>query len=153
MTRNEILTVLRKIQAYDGRTIGEGDVLAWHEAIGDLDCERAKAAVPKFFSNAENASKRCMPGHIRGICDDIRRGLVEYEHTARVTGRDVGELQRKADADARRGRIAACGFCDDEGWISGVQLGTDGVSRETAMRCDHTDRRLPVGFTPDGVRA
>lgn len=62
------------------------------------------------------------------------------------------ELQRRADARARRAAIDTCGLCDDEGWIIGRQRGDDGEMRDAAWRCDHTDRPLPARFVPDPRR-
>lgn len=59
------------------------------------------------------------------------------------------ELQRRADAQARRDAIAACRLCDDTGLVSGRQLGDDGEMRDAVWRCDHTDRPLPARFVPD----
>ena len=58
-------------------------------------------------------------------------------------------LQRKIDAQARRDAITACALCDDEGWISGRQRLPSGQTSEAAWRCDHTDKPLPAGFTPN----
>lgn len=45
MTRSEVALLLAKIASYDQRTIGDADVLAWHEVLYDIDAARALAAV------------------------------------------------------------------------------------------------------------
>ena len=62
------------------------------------------------------------------------------------------ELQRRADAQARRDAIAACRLCDEHGQITGRQRGDDGEMRDAAWRCDHTDRPMPARFVPDPRR-
>lgn len=59
------------------------------------------------------------------------------------------ELARRAEAQARRDAIDACGLCDDTGWITGRQRGADDAMHDATWRCDHTDRPLPAGFVPD----
>ena len=59
------------------------------------------------------------------------------------------DLARRVEAQIRREAIDACGLCDDRGWITGRRRGDDGVIRDAAWRCDHTDRPLPERFIPD----
>lgn len=59
------------------------------------------------------------------------------------------ELGRRAEAQARRDAIDACGLCDDTGWITGRHRDDRGDMHDAAWRCDHTDRPLPAGFVPD----
>lgn len=64
MTRDEIALVLTKCASYDRRTIGRADVLAWHEAIGDLPLEPALRAVAVHHGES---TEWCRPGHLRRI--------------------------------------------------------------------------------------
>lgn len=64
MNLEETTAVLAKAAAFDQRTIGEADVLAWHEAIGDLYVDHALAAVTRHFRESD---ARLMPVHIRRI--------------------------------------------------------------------------------------
>ncbi|UQE74220.1 hypothetical protein MYK68_16030 [Gordonia sp. PP30] len=57
---------------------------------------------------------------------------------------------RRRAAAQRAHEIAGCGVCDSDGWVTGRQTSRDGITRDAAWRCDHTDRPLPHGFTPDG---
>ncbi|QNJ58027.1 hypothetical protein SEA_JKSYNGBOY_53 [Gordonia phage JKSyngboy] len=145
MNRKETAQLLAKIAAFDQRTVGDGDVLAWHEALSDLPYDLAAQAVSHWHGHTET-SRRMMPANVRRVADDMRRGLVEREHSARVTGH---ETDAALLAQARRAAVMVCGFCDDEGWINGRQLGDDGQTRETVIRCQHTDHTLPTGFIPD----
>ncbi|AXH49717.1 hypothetical protein KNT98_gp75 [Gordonia phage Frokostdame] len=64
----------------------------------------------------------------------------------------AGDLARRAEAQARRDAIDACGLCDETGFITGRQRRADGRMHDAAWRCDHTDRPLPAGFVPDPRR-
>jgi hypothetical protein len=77
MTRSEIALLLSAIAGRDQRTIGETDVLAWHEDLGDLDYADARAAVARHF---RESTDRIMPAHVRRLVrlirDERRRGEV-----------------------------------------------------------------------------
>ncbi len=137
MTKNEALRILHKIQSYDGRTIGEGDVLAWHEAINDLPVEHVMAAIPRWFGNRDYQGQRLMPGHLRAIVEDLGHG------------RGLTDLQRTTLRHNQAAAIDACTHCDDKGWINGAIDHDDVGTRTTAFRCDHTNKPLPPGFRPD----
>lgn len=145
MNRTQTAQLLAKISAFDQRTVGDADVAAWHEALSDLPFDLASQAVSHWHGHTET-TRRMMPANVRRVADDMRRGLVEREHSARVTGHTTDAALL---AQARRAAVMVCGFCDDEGWINGRQLGDDGQTRETVIRCQHTDHTLPTGFIPD----
>lgn len=69
MTPADTARVLAKAQAYDRRTVGEADVLAWHEAIGDLGLADSLEAVRRHFTTSTDW---LMPAHIRVIVAAIR---------------------------------------------------------------------------------
>lgn len=71
MTPGDTARVLAKAAAYDQRTIGEADVLAWHDAIGDLDFADAMAAVTRHY---RDHIERMMPAHVRKAVAEIRAG-------------------------------------------------------------------------------
>jgi hypothetical protein len=89
MTRSEIALLLGAIAGRDQRTIGEADVLAWHEDLGDLDFEQARAAVSRHFRETE---ARIMPAHIRRhvrvIRDENRRAAEVREIPSRFEDDD-----------------------------------------------------------------
>ncbi len=62
MKRSEIALVLAKIQAYDRRTVGEADEMAWSEALEHVDYPDAIQAVKLYHQSGETAWM--MPGHI-----------------------------------------------------------------------------------------
>lgn len=64
MTPAETAKVLAKASAYDQRTVGQTDVLAWHEALRDLGYDDAMAAVAKHYAHSTD---RIMPAHIRRL--------------------------------------------------------------------------------------
>lgn len=92
MTPGDVVRVLTKAAAFDQRTIGEADVLAWHEALSDLDAADALAAVTRHYSTTE---QRIMPVHVRRLArevaaarreaierDEARRSIEAYQATA-----------------------------------------------------------------------
>lgn len=70
MNVEETAAVLAKAQAYDRRTIGKTDVLAWHEALADLPVADALAAVAAHY---RESTDWLMPAHIRRLADDLDR--------------------------------------------------------------------------------
>jgi len=71
MTHGDTARILAKAAAFDQRTIGESDVLAWHEAIGDLDAADSLAAVARFYATV--VDRRIMPGDVRVLAGEIQR--------------------------------------------------------------------------------
>jgi len=55
---------------YDNRILGDGDVVAWLQVIGDLDYADARAAVLAHYGGL--ATERMMPGHVRAGVRKIR---------------------------------------------------------------------------------
>lgn len=49
MTPADTAEVLALVQAYSGRTVGEIDIAAWHQIIGDLNLDDCRAAVVGYF--------------------------------------------------------------------------------------------------------
>lgn len=62
MTRGDVARLLAYIAAFDRRTLGDADVLAWHDVLGDLDFEAARAAVRTWYTEHDGW---IMPAHIR----------------------------------------------------------------------------------------
>jgi hypothetical protein len=71
VTPEDIIDVLAKAAAFDQRTIGKADVLAWHEVIGDLDRDDALTAVARFYGTV--TERRLMPGDVRTLVAEIAR--------------------------------------------------------------------------------
>lgn len=53
MDEGQVARVLAKMAAFDRRTLGPSDVLAWHEVIGDLGFDDAMRAVNKHYSESD----------------------------------------------------------------------------------------------------
>lgn len=62
MNVTEMATVLAKAAIFDFRSVEEPDVMAWHEACGDLDAADALTAVSRWY---RDRSDRLMPSHLR----------------------------------------------------------------------------------------
>lgn len=74
MTPGDVGRVLAKAAAFDQRTVGEADVLAWAEVIGDLDAADALEAVSRHYGETD---RRLMPVHIRDQARRVRLERVE----------------------------------------------------------------------------
>ncbi|BAL85486.1 hypothetical protein AMIS_2660 [Actinoplanes missouriensis 431] len=98
MTRSEIALLLGAIAGRDQRTIGDADVLAWHEDLGDLDFADARAAVSRHF---RESTDRIMPAHIRRLTRIIRD---ERRASTTVRALPPGKLEDDPDRDARIAR-------------------------------------------------
>lgn len=79
MTPAEVAKVLVKASAYDLRTVGEADVLAWHEVVGRLALEDCLAAVTAHYTETE---RRVMPSDVRRLAMRIRDERFSRERVA-----------------------------------------------------------------------
>src|SRR5690606_17919177 len=97
-----------KIAAFDHRTVGESDVLAWHQTIGDLDPLDALDAVAAHY---QHETCWLMPAHIRAYAEDAakrraaaerRRLLAEagWPDSTGTTAYGPDVRDRKAEIDA-----------------------------------------------------
>jgi len=103
MNHAEVATILALAAARDLRKVGEADVLAWHEDIGDLDFTDAREAVRRHF---RESTDRLMPAHIRRTVRVIREERRRIE--AKAPPRELpGKFEDDADRDARMARGAA----------------------------------------------
>ena len=84
MTPEETARVLAKCAAFDRRTVGRADVLAWHEVLGGLDVGDALAAVTRGYATNRDW---IMPSDVVSHAADIRRERVRRErHAAALEG-------------------------------------------------------------------
>lgn len=77
MTPSETAELLGTIQAFDRRTVGEADIMAWHVTLADVALADARAAVLEHFSSSKDW---LMPSDIKAIITATRRrriGAVE----------------------------------------------------------------------------
>lgn len=105
MTPDEVAVVLAKAALVDMRTIGEEEVMAWHEIVHRIELAAALAAVPRHYAETR---ERLMPAdllrHSRTVRDERRR--LEAAHPVRaLPGRYEDDVAR--DVRMERG-LAAC---------------------------------------------
>lgn len=106
--------VLAKAAAFDRRTVGEADVLAWHQAIGGLEALDALDAVAAHYqhetrwlmpadirSHAEAAAKRRAAAERRRLLTDAG-----WPETTGTTAYPPDTRDRKAELDAALRRLA-----------------------------------------------
>lgn len=72
MNIEETAAVLAKAAAFDNRNVGEANVLAWHEALGDLRMADCLAAVTQ---HARSSTEYLMPIHIRRIVAEMKPSI------------------------------------------------------------------------------
>jgi hypothetical protein len=65
---------------YDNRKVGDPDVIAWLEAIGDLPYPDARSAIAAHYGS--ESTERIMPGHIRTRVKAMRRERLERNPVA-----------------------------------------------------------------------
>jgi hypothetical protein len=121
MTIEETIDVLAGAAAFDRRTVGEADAIAWHATIGDLRFDDCQAAV---IAHYRETSDWLMPAHVRQRVRAIRARRIEdaevpappseladnppaYSaalHAARVAIADGADPRPAVDLVARRTR-------------------------------------------------
>lgn len=69
MNYEDVGKLLAKLAAFDQRTVGEADVLAWHEVLGRYELGDCLAAVTEWY---RDESRRAMPADIRSLTIRIR---------------------------------------------------------------------------------
>lgn len=95
MNRSETALLLGAIAARDQRTVGETDVLAWHEDLSDLPFDDARAAVSRHF---RDSTDRIMPAHIRRQTRILRD---ERRASTAVAELPPGRFENDPDRDER----------------------------------------------------
>jgi hypothetical protein len=83
MTHGDVARILAAAAARDSRSVGDADILAWHEDIGDLAFTDALEAVSAHY---RESTDRIMPAHVRQLAKRIRdeRRRVEQHHEVRA---------------------------------------------------------------------
>lgn len=69
MTIEETIDLLTVAAGFDRRTVGRGDAVAWHAALGDLRFEDCQAAIVAHYTGTTDW---LMPAHIRQRVRQIR---------------------------------------------------------------------------------
>lgn len=95
MNVTQTASVLEKCAAFDQRTVGEGDLAAWHEIIGYLDLADCLAAVTAHY---REQTQRAMPADIRKLAIGIRDRRKEGQHLALPAGPTVRDRSPQVTA-------------------------------------------------------
>jgi len=66
----ETATALALAQSFDRRTVGEGDIRAWHAIIGEIPADDVMEAIRRHYAEETDW---IMPAHVRRIVRDIVR--------------------------------------------------------------------------------
>jgi hypothetical protein len=67
---SETALILAQMQAYDQRTVGESDVIAWQALLADASFQDCQEAVRQHYAEETD---RIMPAHVRRLVRDITR--------------------------------------------------------------------------------
>lgn len=102
MTPEEVGRVLAAAAARDNRTVGQVDVMAWWQDIGDLDPADALAAVSRHY---RETTDRLMPAHVRRIAIEIdrdrRRVHRESLERAAIAAEEADPTRRDRSAEVQ----------------------------------------------------
>lgn len=69
MTIDETIDLLTAAAAFDRRTVGKADAIAWHATVGDLALDDCRAAVIAHYTET---TEWLMPAHVRQRVKAIR---------------------------------------------------------------------------------
>lgn len=94
MTPAEITRVLAAAQAFDQRTVGDFDILAWHKAIGHLDFTDSVEAVARYYATTR---ERIMPSD---VADGVR--AIRADRERREAKSAPRELPSRFETDVTR---------------------------------------------------
>lgn len=101
MTLDETVDLLTVAAAFDRRSVGEGDAMAWHATLGDLDFEDSKQAV---IAHYRDSREWIMPADVRTRVKAMRRDRLEREIPApphELTGQP-GRYQAELQSTVRQ---------------------------------------------------
>lgn len=98
MTPAETARLLSKAAAFDQRTIGDADVLAWSEALADLDYDMAMRAVTAWYRDHET---RLTPATLRSTVKTEklieRQRRLDTAHDERLRTIDGADLKSRSE--------------------------------------------------------
>lgn len=100
MTAEQIGDILAKAAAFDQRIVGEADIFAWMEAIGDLSYVDALAAVTRHY---RESADRLMASHVREQVRAIRNDRAAQRHSDALALPSRFEPDQIRDARVRAG--------------------------------------------------
>ena len=151
VTRADAARLLALVQAFDHRNVADADIMAWADALHDLDFEDCSQAIRSYF---RDSSEWLMPAAVRQRVKAIRETAAERAHRANMhreieAPRNPGESHQgylaavqvlaervgrteydrgKADAE-QLARTVRCPFCH-----AGVGLACTNSARQNASR-------------------
>lgn len=102
MKISDTVDVLTKIAAFDRRTLGDADVAAWHDVIGDLEREDAMEAVRRHYLSSRDW---IMPVDVRRLAAEVAKPRLASRWAPGMYGvtREQGEeIARQIEAGAGR---------------------------------------------------
>lgn len=108
MTLEETVDLLTTAAAFDRRTVGETDAVAWHAAVGDLRLEDCQAAV---IAHYRDTTDWLMPAHVRTRVREIRRQRIE-DSDIPAPPPELGDNPAAYQAVLRAARTAAADGAD-----------------------------------------
>ncbi|MBH1939244.1 hypothetical protein I5Q34_34155 [Streptomyces sp. AV19] len=103
MTPAQTAELLAFCAAFDRRTVGRADVLAWHTVLGNLDFDAARQAVAAHYSSE---TRWIMPADIITAVRAVRRDRLERHTEAEPPPGDTGDNAYQAALLAERRAIA-----------------------------------------------
>lgn len=114
MNVDDTAKVLAKAAAFDRRTVGESDILAWHQAISDLDPLDALDAVTAHY---QHETRWLMPADVRGHAEEASKrraaskrqrllGDAGWPDTTGTTAYGPATRDRKAQLDTALRKLA-----------------------------------------------
>lgn len=103
MTIEEAIDILKTAAAYDQRTIGKTDAVAWHAVIGDLPFGDAQKAVFAYYAESR---ERIMPADVRSRVKAMRRDRLARQVLPAPDGDPDSPLTYRASFAAMLKRMA-----------------------------------------------
>lgn len=104
MNRAEVAALLTLAAAYDRRTIGEAEVLAWHAIVDDLSFAEGERALRAHYAETERFA---MPSDVRKRAIVERRRRHELAHSERVAIETRRERQTPDEIAAGIAKVVA----------------------------------------------
>ena len=105
MNRNEIIDLLSVAAAYDRRTIGEADILAWSESARRAGWVTAKA-VDAIHEHYAQTSKWIMPGHVTERIRLASRQPAPADEVLALNAAPPASAERRAELMAQIRKLA-----------------------------------------------
>lgn len=122
MNRTEAASLLTLAAAYDQRTIGEADALAWFEILGDLRVQDAQQAIKEHY---KREARRVMPVDVIDGVKRIRKDRLDRnrlpEPPSELTVPEYIAWQREMTRQIADGELTTT--------ASGAEISLDGQER------------------------